>query len=299
MPHRVRAHRPGFTLLELLVAVVVFGIVGALTMSITVVQERGASAVLAGTRASRTATEALELVTGELRGSSAADLVAVTDTSLDLYVVVAEGVVCGRPDARLVALPPLGRAGEGVRTRWRTTPRDGDLALFLDPDTVGALAWRDAAITSVSASHDPALCPASEGYAAGTAGEPRLLLELAGTPAGVGEGTVVRVQRRIRMVLYRAGDGSGQLGFRPCPAAPAAPCDAVQPAAGPLLGPARDPARGGLQFTLRDSAAAELDPAELGRAALVHVVARAPLARVAGGSARAEGWIALRAAGAR
>jgi len=292
-------HRRGFTLIELLVAVVIFGVVGALTISTTVVQERVASAILQRTHATRTATEALEIVAADLRGSSSDDLVVVTDSSLDAYTPVAEGVVCAWPSALVVALPPLGSVGEGTRTRWRSMPREGDVALFLDPDTSDVMAWREAVINSVSLSSDPTLCPSSDGYAAGTDGEPRLVLELDGMPARVGEGTMVRIQRRERLVLYRPSDGGGQLGVRLCPPRRDEPCGAVQPAAGPLLPPASDTAMAGFHFAVLDSSLAPLPPSDISRAALLHIVARTSRPPSRAGLVAVDGWLSLRSSGAR
>lgn len=296
---RLASNRRGFTLVELLVAVAIFGVVGALTIATTIVQERAASSTLARTRATRTAAEALDIVGAELAGTSAVDLVSVTDSSLEAYTPVAEGVVCAWPSARVVALPPPGGAGEGARTRWRTMPREGDIALFLDADTSDAMAWRDATVTSTSLSHDPTLCPPSEGYTAGMDGEPRLLLELDAMPAGVGEGTIVRVQRRERLVLYRPSGGGGQLGVRPCPPDRSQPCGAVQPVAGPLLPPSGDPAASGLRFTLLDSALAPLAPSELARAAFLRLVARASRQPSRAGRVEMDASLSLRPAGAR
>src|SRR5690606_29005992 len=138
---------------------------------------------------------------------------------VEFQLAVAEGVVCEPPSGPTVILPPLGRAGEGARTRWRAMPEADDATLFLDPadDTQGS--WRRATVVAATLRHDPALCPPAAGLTTGyttadMAGEPRLELRLDALPAGVVAGTVVRVQRRLRLVSYRAADGTGQLGVR-------------------------------------------------------------------------------------
>lgn len=286
--------RTGLTLLELLVALGLFLGIAFLTASVVDVQRRALTGTMQSARAQRTAAQAIDVVVAQLRGAAAADLTIASDTAVELLLPVAEGVVCDAPTGSLVLLPPLGRAGEGARTRWRTMPEADDVALFLDPTDPLPSAWRPTRVVAATLRHGPALCPPSAGFTtAAMAGEPRLELQLDALPAGVEAGTLVRVQRRLRLVSYRAGDGTGQLGVRRCPADLAAPCAAVQPAVGPLLPPAALPAVGGLNFSYLDSTGTPVGPADVARIALVHLAARAPRR---GGHETVEAWLALRGA---
>lgn len=293
---RRRSQRSGFTVIELLVSLGLFLGIAFLTAAVVDAQRAGLVTIMQGARARRTAAQAVAIAAAQLRSAAASDITVAADTAIEFGLPLAEGVVCETPTGPLVLLPPLGRAGEGSRTRWRAMPEADDAALFLDPADAASGAWRRATIVAATLRHDPTLCPATDGVTMAyttpeMAGEPRLALSLDALPAGVVAGTVVRVQRRLRLVNYRAGDGSGQLGLRRCPADPTAPCAAVQPAAGPLRPPSVLPDNDGFRFIYLDSAGAELGATDLSRIAIVHVVARAPRR---GGNEVAEAWLALR-----
>lgn len=295
---RRRSRRAGFTLLELVVALGLFLAVAFLTASISDVQRRALTTTMRNARAQRTAAQAVDAVSAQLRGVAPADITLAADTAVELQLAVAEGVVCQPPTGPLVLLPPLGRAGEGARTRWRAMPEADDAALFLDPGDRTPSAWRRARVVSAALRHGATLCPPPTGVTAGfiapaMAGEPRLELQLDALPAGVVAGTVVRVQRRLRLVIYRAADGTGQLGVRRCPADLAAPCAAVQPAVGPLLTPSAVAANSGFHFVYQDSTGAAVGPAAPERIAMIHLAAQAPRPD---GHERVEAWLALRGA---
>lgn len=287
-------------MLELLVALVLFLGITFLTASVVDVQRRALRDATGNARAQRTAAQAVEAVVAQLRGAAAVDLTLAADSAVELYLPVAEGVVCQPPTGPIVLLPPLGRAGQGARTRWRVIPDADDRAIFLDPAGRTPAAWRAARVAAVALRADPTLCPPAAGTEIGyttadMSAEPRLELQLDALPAGVGAGAVVRVQRRLRLVLYRAADGTGQLGVHRCPADPGAPCAAVQPAVGPLLPPAALPAASGLRFSYLDRAGNPAAPGDLASIALVHLSASA--ARATGDDTTAvEAWLALRAA---
>ncbi len=290
------SQRAGYTILELLVALGLFLVIAFLTAAVVDVQREGLVTTMQRARGRRTAAQAVDVVAAQLRGASPSDISIASDTAIDFQLPLAEGVVCEAPSGPLVVLPPLGRAGEGARTRWRAMPEPDDAALFLNPADVTPGAWRRATVIAATLRHDPTLCPATAGLATAyttpdMAGEPRLELTLDALPAGVVAGTLVRVQRRIRLVNYRAADGSGQLGLRRCPADTAAPCASVQPAVGPLRPPAALAESTGFRFTYLDSAGADLGAADPSHIAIVHVVARAPRR---GGNEVAEAWLALR-----
>ncbi|MHB1224413.1 MAG: hypothetical protein ACYC2G_10280 [Gemmatimonadaceae bacterium] len=299
-PRRRRTARVGFSILELLVALALFLGIAFLTASVVDVQRRALGSTIGNARARRTAAQAVDVVVAQLRGAAAADLTLAADSAVELFLPIAEGVVCQEPAGPVVLLPPLGHAGDGARTRWRVMPDADDRALFLDPAGRTPAAWRGIRIAAAALRADPTLCPPSVGpdigyTTADMSGEPRLELQLDALPAGVAAGTVVRVQRRLRLVLYRAADGSGQLGVRRCPADPAVPCAAVQPAVGPLLPPATLPSAAGLRFTYLDRAGNAVAPGDLASIALVHLSSSAT-PPTGDDTTTVEAWLALRAA---
>lgn len=290
------SQRAGFTILELLVALGLFLAIAFLTAAVVDVQRQGLVTTIQGARARRTAAQAVDVVAAQLRGAAASDITIASDTAIEFQLPLAEGVVCEAPSGSLVVLPPLGRAGAGSRTRWRAMPEADDAALFLDPTDLASGVWRRATIVAATLRNDPTLCRAPSGLTVGytapdMAGEPRLELSLDALPTGVVAGTVVRVQRRLRLVTYRSADGSGQLGLRRCPADSAVPCGGVQPAVGPLRPPAAREENAGFRFAYLDSAGVEVGAADPSRIAIVQVLARAPRL---GGNEVARAWLALR-----
>ncbi len=290
------SQRAGYTLIELLVVLGLFVLIAFLTAAVVDVQRDGLVTVMQGASARRIAAQAVDVVGAQLRGASASDITIASDTAVELQLPLTEGVVCQTPSGSAVVLPPLGRAGEGGRTRWRAMPEADDAALFLDPTDVTAGAWRRATVVAATLRNDPMLCPAMPGPAMAYTtpdmeGEPRLELSLNALPAGVAAGTVVRVQRRVRLVTYRAADGSGQLGIRRCPADTAGQCTGVQPAVGPLRPPADQVQNTGFRFTYFDSTGTALGSGDPSEIAIVHLLARAPRR---GGDEVAEAWLALR-----
>ena len=256
-------------------ALALFLLVGTLVSSVADSQRRLMLTTVSRGRAVRVLSQALAISVAQLRAAPARDISIATDSVLELQLPVAEGVVCETPIGTSVVLAPAGAPGEGAMTRWRQLPDSADVAYLLDAGTDTVATWQATAISGVALLADDTRCDAAAGYAPpATAGRPRLQLQLAALPAGTRMGTLVRVQRRLRLSVYRAGDGTGQLGIRRCPAAVGGACSGVQPAAGPLVPPGA--AGTGLRFLYRDSAGAPLAAPAPADIALIDLILRAP-----------------------
>lgn len=193
---RAEVRRTGTTLAEVLVALVLVAVILAAAMPSAAARRADAPR-----DARRLAADAAELLVRELREGVAPRRLG--DTAVDLQRIVAAGWTCRAVDG-----------GVGVRrdapgTRWRSTPRDGDVWLQGVRDRWDAL---------------------GHGAPQGTACDD-------GTPAwrpaaAVGEpGRPVRVLRAARWVTYRDAAGDRQLGLRE---ALGAGWDVVQPVVGPF-----------------------------------------------------------------
>jgi prepilin-type N-terminal cleavage/methylation domain-containing protein len=214
------------TLVELLVALALGGILLAAAGSSMLRQQRGARWVEGTTGAELQLRPVLRALPDELTllDASAGDIAAgqASDSSLQLRSVVASTLTCDSAKAAAITLlpdtptvPPLG--GEA------RIPAAGDSVWLYGGDSLG---WRG--LTVVSSSWVTSGC-AIPSVAAGPAY--RLTLD---SPVAVGGATPVRVTRWERWVVYRASDGRWYVGIRDW-SAPAARFLAPQPVAGPFL----------------------------------------------------------------
>ena len=238
--------RAGVTLVELLVALSLAGIVLAVAAGSLLRQQRGVRWIDGLTGAELQSRAVLRLVADELEAldAGAGDIAAAqaSDSSLELRAVVAASLTCDSagtvtlvPETQ--ASPPLGGAARA--------PAVGDSAWFYR-DSLG---WHGHTVTSVSRTTTACAVPSS-------ASGPAFALSL-DRPANVPGATPVRVTRWERWVVYRAGDGRWHLGIRDWSAS-ASRFLGAQPVAGPFLRRTPDGRRTGFRYF--DASEAELVP---------------------------------------
>jgi prepilin-type N-terminal cleavage/methylation domain-containing protein len=244
--------RRGFTIVELLIALVLTGIIaGTATLSL-LRQQRTHLAIGAVSDAERQLASATTIVAQQFRFLDQGDLVAgeARDTALQVRAPVASSIACGSSSGSVVFLPD----SDGLRlTGILSEPQAGD-SLWWNVDT----AWKSVEVRGVSSVNTSCVAPIPVSGRA-----TRLILSRNDTiPAGA----FLRVTRPVRYVVYRAGDGSWQLGLREWSGTT---FSAPQPVAGPFmrtLGALRT------EFRFFDDADSEL-PAT-GTSADVHSIAR-------------------------
>lgn len=256
--------RRGFTLAELVVAIVIAGVLAAAVMDVVIRQQRffAADARAAAMRAA--VRQAADILSNELRPLTPrdGDLYAAAADHVDFRMLLGASVLCtiaaGRDGA---VLPPTRAASALGLTAWVAAPVRGDTLLVLDAGArdPGDERWTRHVLTADPATHAP--CPPATGFT-GSAAEGAAGWELHLWPllaATVRPGAAVRFVRRARFELYRASDTRWYLGFADCLASRAVPCAVVQPVSGPYDA-------GGIRFTYLDSlgaAAAEADVARI------------------------------------
>src|SRR5690606_19639069 len=234
--------KPAFSLLEVLIALVLIGILAALLSRGVIVQGRAAAEVSARTEARRVLRAAAAPLIGELRQAiieEDAALSLVRDT-LRIRTVIASGAACVARDGRLALLSSGPVAPLAV---WHSVPDARDALLLLQPHDPGDTCdrWSETSVVGASVASYPPPC-------AGTAGGGSTLILAPGSPASApaGDTTLVQAVRRVAWRLTNSADG-WYLSRTRCDAASgiAAPvCDPTQPVAGPLL----SPAAGGLRL---------------------------------------------------
>jgi prepilin-type N-terminal cleavage/methylation domain-containing protein len=229
--------RRGLTLLELVVALAVTGLVGAVAADALRRQLR-AQLVRTLSASQRAGLHAAgELLVAQLRGVDvmAGDLRLAGDTAIDVLSTVAVGRVCGSTEDG-IHLDLADSTALASFAYILDTPAAGDV-LHLLVDSAGTAVWRERRILALT-TPQPA-CARSLRLLLQPSAPESVLVIPSDAPA--------RVRRWRRWVTYRAADGAWWLGERPCSAP--GHCAGVQPAAGPLA-----PAGEGMQVELEDAA---------------------------------------------
>jgi prepilin-type N-terminal cleavage/methylation domain-containing protein len=252
--------RRGFSLVELLVVMVMLSIIGFAIVNTMVRQQRffrGAGEVMNVRGQMR---HAIDMLTSELRGISAAggDVYAgtMTSTSVEFRSNIGSSIACRIPVTTQIYLPPNSDLAAGHRlTFLGQRPLVGNGVFILDNGATDAAeddVWQLRKITAVADAVNP--CTGTSYTGVGDATKTGLLLTLnAALPASVVQGAIVRLVQRVRYGLYVAGDGRTYLGY--CNSSDIdATCNVLQPAAGPFRVGNADDAAGtsGLNFYYYD-----------------------------------------------
>lgn len=253
---RTLGSRRGTSLVELMVALVLFGLIGMATLRSLDRQARFHTAILAILEARSQHAAAHEAVAVELRSvsSAAGDIGRLSDSSVVFRLPVGGGVACAGALNVLDLAPDSAASGQSF-ARFRTAPQPGDTAWIFDDgpsDVASDDRWLGFHVLSTSRS--PGRC----------AGSPLVdpVLDASATswrftvsgvlPATL-PGAAVRLTRIARFALYRGGTGEHWLGFTEVQPATGA-WVTIQPVSGPYLPfRAAAPATSGVALAGRDS----------------------------------------------
>jgi prepilin-type N-terminal cleavage/methylation domain-containing protein len=204
--------RRGFTLVEMLVAAVLAGLVAAAAGMVVARQARGFAALATHARAVAEARAAPD-VASIARWAAPADLRAAHDSMLELRAFVGAAPACATASPNIVEVDGPSSAA----ATWLSPPRAGDLALADDdsiPRTVVAVAAR------------------ASTCAAATATRYALTLDL---PLDSARLTTLHLLRDTRLLLYPSADRRWYLGVAD---RDASGWSTLQPASGPYAAPA-------------------------------------------------------------
>ncbi|MEP6990242.1 MAG: hypothetical protein ABJA80_04865 [bacterium] len=241
-------NRAATSLVELLVAIALASVVLATATSSMLRQQRTHVRV-AGVSATdgqvRAATSVLASHLAQLE-PGAGDVVAgeSSDTAVQFRAIVELSLACDKSVGSVTMLPDT--AAGALFTGSASAPRAGDtLWRFSTTGWLGSPIGSTTVVAATCASPIPVAGRASR-------------LVLPGAVDSISPGTPLRVTRQSRYGVYRASDGSWQLGFREWND-PAGAFSAPQPVAGPLVRRIGSLRSG---FRYFDSSGAELDPAD-------------------------------------
>jgi len=231
--------RSGFSLVELVVAVIIAGVIAAALHGVLLVGQRFYRAQPQILDVQRNVRSITQVLPAELRGLDAGDgdIVAMSDTALTLKTTRALGILCAAPETS------AGRVtvGDDLLFGYRAIdPARDSVLLFREGDTLleSDDRWLRAQVTAVGS----ARCPD------GSAGT-RLTLALAGGGTellGVTSGAPLFAFEVIRYRLYEDGARTWWLGLQSY--------SGGWSATSPLAGPLRP--RDGLRFDYVDAAGA-------------------------------------------
>jgi prepilin-type N-terminal cleavage/methylation domain-containing protein len=268
--------RSGFTLTELMVSLVMFGVVSGIIMGLVRSQQRfyrGATEIIDVRSQLRQAAAVLPL---DLRSVSTVSTVApaaspyqpsvlgsdirsMNDHEVWFRATIGSGVVCQKA-GNVIALAPVGVLARGnVLTSWYTPPLLGDTVFVFDRganDGATDDQWWPYVIAPLADDNTP--CAGSPLLSAGDAGSVKKRFALTAVvpspavpPPTVDPGAVVRFTRKVAYGLYPS-NGSWYLGYR-SPDAAAGGMTAWQPVSGPYRSYAPGGTTNGMQFFYYDS----------------------------------------------
>ena len=224
--------RRGFTLTELMITVVLFGLVMSVLMNVIVRQQRfyrGANDIIDTRTQIRQAASVLPL---DLRAVSSigADIKAISDSSITVLATIGTAIICGTGGTEF-QVPPIGISRHTL-TSWHTMPRRGDSVFVYDEGGLRGSeddSWQRLRVdTIVTATNG---CAAYLAPGGSENGMQRYVVRLGSSlnPTVIA-GAVVRFARPVRYRFYRAGDGNWYLGYEQYVAGA---WGGVQPLAGP------------------------------------------------------------------
>jgi prepilin-type N-terminal cleavage/methylation domain-containing protein len=274
----VLVRRPGVSLVELVVALTLFGVVATLMLSVLRGQQRFHVGALEIIQTKRSAHQAVELLYGELRAASGADIYAISDSSITFRATHGASHICAIDSGRAsVTLPPATMTPLSGLSAFLTLPRAGDSMLVFDPGdapTGDDDRWRAHVLTA-----DPGggLCPLRPFGLAARAADVASGLAISVGPAlteSIVVGSPVRFFRPASYSLYRSSGAEWMLGYATCAAGT---CSVRQPLSGPYL-PFAGGGAGGLVLRYFDADGAPTS--DRSRIVRVDVVARARSASV-------------------
>lgn len=278
--------RTGVTLVELLVALALLGVVGGALLRAFDRQARFHRGILQLLQARQQLGASHDVLATEFRSLAAlGDVERLTDTGIVYRAPLGSGVVCRVAGADLDLAPDVVAPGI-LLTRLRTAPQAGDTVWLHDEGATARASddgWHAAEIAAAGRRTDGCLGTAyvDSVLDRGLASWRLSLASGTPVPAGVARGSVVRVTRRARFALYRSASGESNLGWADWNSALGA-WNVIQPVAGPFL-PASGGAlhQSGVALSARDTTGASLSPPiAFPVPGAISVVTRARTARV-------------------
>ena len=262
MKTRPKARR-GFTLIEIMIAVTLLGIIGSILTAVLVRQQRFHRAVAQVTDARARMRDIATILPTDLRSISTAgrDILGISDTSIQFRAFVGSAILCDYEGPTLIELPPQELASGNVLASWINPPQPNDVVYLYDSGTEAGNqddSWGVFTVADTASDADASWCPTSRGFATAadaTKRRYRITLNSAPNQARVELGAPIRFAREVRYSVYLASDGQWYVGFQPCTPSitynTPGDCGAREVLAGPVKPGTADTTTSGLFFVFR------------------------------------------------
>ena len=275
-----RSARPrrGYTLVELMIAMTMLGIMGTLVAQIMMSQQRFFQRLSEQTNVRRELRNTLGTLPTELRGLSTVggDLTSFGATSLTFRSTIGSSIVCDKTSSTSIDVPPIDAARTSL-SNWVTRPSVGDMVYILHHDNGGVAGdfWSQHSITAVTEGAGFCSSPQASVYthAQDDAGKLRYRFTVTpALPAPVTTGSAVRFTRSTRYELAAQSSGRWYLQRQEWQGNQWTTPVVLS---GPYLPPAAN-GTGGMSFTYFDSLNVAVAPAgDSRRVARIDVALRA------------------------
>ena len=207
--------RRGFTLIEIMIAVTLLGIIGSILTAVLVRQQRFHRAVAQVTDARARMRDIATILPTDLRSISTAgrDILGISDTSIQFRAFVGSAILCNYSSATEIDLPPQELASGNVLASWINPPQPNDVVYLYDSGVEAGNqddAWAVFTVADTTSGADATICPTARGFATAadaTSRRYRITLNAAPNQARVELGAPIRFAREVRYSIYLASDG--------------------------------------------------------------------------------------------
>jgi prepilin-type N-terminal cleavage/methylation domain-containing protein len=277
--------RTGFSLPELLVALVLLGAVMGAMMTVLMRQQRFYRSANEMVDARTQVRQAMDMLPADLRVLSSSDvrngtdIYASTDNAIDFRAITGSTVLCKITNASKILIPPMNLTAGTALTTWIDQPQAGDSMLIYDDSAAtgnGDDHWNVYGIQNTGSNSG---CGMASGFLrqedadAGLTGYSISLTSPMTNTISIG--APIRFFRRRRYELYQpSGSTSWYLGMYDCRSS----CGTLSPVSGPFAAYSATAGSTGLRFTYLDSLGAEVFPTsvtERAKIARIQLTARA------------------------
>src|SRR5881296_818250 len=136
--HAAPSRRAGFTLIELVIAMVLMSLVGGAIVKLLLQQQRFYNSTTDLIQTRQQIRQAAAMLPADLRGISSVgnDIYAMSDSSLDFRGVFGTTIVCSNNGAGLLSTVPRVLASGAAMTNWTRIPAVGDSVLVYNDSTM-------------------------------------------------------------------------------------------------------------------------------------------------------------------
>ena len=247
-------NRSGFSMVEIMVALVLLGIVCGGIMTVVMRQQtfyRSATDVIDTRQQIRQATSVIPV---DLRGVSSVggDILAMSDSALEVRSNIGSGILCAHTPSQ-ITIPPQNLSLGRAFTSFLNKPQVGDVAIVFNDSTPGNQddTWQIVSITRLDSTL--AGC-ATFTDPVGDATKYRYVYDVSPNLSTlIVNGAPIRFAKRAKYATYKsATDNLWWLGYREC-RGDGTGCSALQPVSGPYRPyVANDTINSGISFVYRD-----------------------------------------------